>query len=62
MRNIRDMNGGDDDDESNKRCDDNMRDMGSLLFVKDCLQHNIKSEPKTPSLSYRYLEHLSFIY
>jgi len=41
----------DDDDESNKRCDDNMGEMGSLLFVKDCLQHKIKSGPKSSSLS-----------
>jgi len=46
------LSDGDDDDyKSYKSCDDNMREMGSLLFVKDCLQHNIKAGLKSPSLS-----------
>jgi hypothetical protein len=32
------------------RCDDNMREMGLLLFVRDCLQHNLKLGSKSPSL------------
>jgi len=43
------LSDGDDDDyKSYKSCDDNMREMGSLLFVK-CLQHTSIAKELTTS-------------